>query len=137
MEVIDRLTSSREVATLKIPFNALFLDQPARAVLVEEFIRRDHSFKSFVAPEKLADCLRPLVDGLWEKISVILGMSIDSCKSTLKGVIDLRNRIAHEADVNPAYGGIELWPIYSEDVERSIDFLRSLGAAVAEIVSQT
>jgi hypothetical protein len=136
-EVMHRLVSRREVVGLKIPFNASLLTPAEQALLIEECIRNDNSFRSFVAPGKLAECLRPLVETPWDKISEELGESSATCKASLKRVVDLRNRIAHEADVNPAYGGIELWPIYSQDVVDSVAFLRSLGIAIGQVISDT
>jgi len=136
-EVLHRLTSGRDVALLKVPFNAALLSGAAQTLLIEECIRTENSFKSFVAPDKLADCLRSLIEGPWDKISEALGAPTLSLKQRLKAVVDLRNRIAHEADVNPGYGGIELWPIYSQDVNDSISFLRSLGRSIADVLTSS
>lgn len=133
-EVIHRFISKKSSATLKIPFDAGFLVGPSQAAAIDEHVRSETSYKSFVAPDKLAECLRPLIEKPWDKISVSLGIPAAVGKARLKSIIDLRNRIAHEGDVNPAFGGIDLWPIYSEDVEASIGFLRGLGTAVAQVV---
>ncbi|WP_375455778.1 HEPN domain-containing protein [uncultured Methylobacterium sp.] len=134
-EALHRLSFGKEIPILRVPFNAALLNGAAQAAMIENCIRKDNSFKSFVAPEKLAECLRQLTENPWDKVAEKLGASASSCKARLKGVVDLRNRIAHEADVNPAYGGIELWPIYSEDIENSIIFLRELGTAIARAVT--
>jgi len=133
-EFLYRFVSKRPSVTLKIPFNAGFLEGAAQAAAIDEHIRLDNSYKSFVAPDKLAECLRPLVEKPWDKISEIVGIPSAPCKARLKSIVDLRNRIAHEGDVNPAFGGLDLWPIYAEDVEASIFFLRNLGIAVARVV---
>lgn len=137
LEVIFRLTSLRPMPSLKIPFNTILSSDAERAMLVDASIRIDNSFKSFVAPDKLADCLRPLVGSTWEGVAAIRERSIAEDKASLKAAVDLRNRIVHEADVNPALGGIDLWPIYSSDVETSINFLKGFGAAVARVVSDS
>lgn len=134
-EVLHRFISNRSSGTLKIPFDAGFLAGAAQAMAIDEHVRSENSYKSFVAPDKLAECLRPLVERPWEKISTVLGIPSASCKAQLKNIVDLRNRIAHEGDVNPAFGGLDLWPIYAEDVEASVTFLRNLGAAVAHVVN--
>lgn len=137
LEVIHRLTSLQPLPSLRVPYNAVLSNDAERATLVDENIRLENSFKSFVAPDKLADCLRPLVGSIWDKVSVIRGRCIADEKAALKSVVDLRNRIAHEADVNPALGGIDLWPIYQSDVESSVTFLRGFGNAVARVVSDS
>lgn len=136
-EVVYRISARRKVDGFKIPFDALFIESSLHPVLVDEQIRRENSYKSFVAPDKIAECLRPLLAGSWDKIALEMCLPPTDCKARLKSIIDLRNRIAHEADVNPSYAGIELWPIYSVDVESSIDFLRSLGEAIAKVVDDT
>jgi hypothetical protein len=122
---------------LRVPFNTALSSGSDQAALVDEHIRLENSFKSFVAPDRLADCLRPLVGSIWDGVAAIRGRSIADEKSSLKAIVDLRNRIAHEADVNPALGGIELWPIYDADVEASVDFLRAFGTAVGQVVSDS
>ena len=134
-EILFRINSKKKVESLRLPFNLFLLNGISRVSAIEECIRKDNSYKSFVAPDKLADCLRPLVNSPWEKIADALNEPLPSCRNQLKNIVDLRNRIAHEADVNPNYGGIELWPIYSQDVEASIIFLRTLGAAIARVVN--
>ena len=135
LEVLQRLSLGKDIAAYRVPFNALHLQSSERDAAIEECIRKENAHKSFVAPEKVAECLRSLLDNPWEVVALYFGSEVKSCKAKLKSVVDLRNRIAHEADVNPAYGGVELWPIYGEDVVQSIDFLRKLGLAIAEALS--
>lgn len=137
MEVLDRLNSQKTVDSFHIPFNISHLTGVERSYLLDEHIRTQNSYKSFVAPDKVAECLRPLVEKPWEKVSREFGSPDSVCKARLKAVVGLRNRIAHEADVNPAYSGIELWPIYSQDVQDSVAFLRDLGRAIAEVITNT
>lgn len=134
-EVLHRFSLNRSTTTLKIPFDAGFLAGSSQLAAIDEHVRLENSFKSFVAPDKLAECLRPLVDRPWEKVSAVLKHPASSCKARLKSIVDLRNRIAHEGDVNPALGGLDLWPIYAEDVDASVTFLRRLGMAVAQVVN--
>lgn len=137
LEVAHRLGTKQEINLLRIPFNVLISPEQTQIDMIDECIRKDNSYKSFVAPDKLAECLRIFVDSPWDKIAASLGGSTSTLKAKLKSIVDLRNRIAHEADVNPAYGGVELWPIYSEDVDTSIAFLRQLGASIVEVVNET
>jgi len=134
LEVLDRFDSKKGITLLKVPFGAVIATGAMQIEIIDECVRRENSYKSFVAPDKVADILRILVENPWDKISIEMNTSSHDLKSTLKGVVDLRNRIAHEADVNPAYAGIELWPIYSDDVAASIKFLRALGNGIAAVV---
>lgn len=136
LEILRRLEFKQDILALKVPFAAMIAPESLKADIVDDCVRRENSYKSFVAPDKVADCLRVLIENPWEKIAAEAGSSPAELKAQLKGVVDLRNRIAHEADINPAYAGIELWPIYSVDVAASIIFLRKLGADIAAAVSK-
>lgn len=133
-EILHRFISKKSCPKIKIPFNAAFLTGIEQITAIDDQIRLENSYKSFVAPEKLGDCIRYFIDNPWDKISVILGTPSKTCRGQLKSIVDLRNRIAHEGDVNPNLGGVDLWPIYVEDVEASVTYLRKLGIAIAQII---
>lgn len=136
-EVSSRFILKIPSSTIKIPFNAGFLVGAEQISIIDEQIRLENSYKSFVSPDKLAECLRLLVEKPWDKISTVLCRPSSLCKEQLRNIVDLRNRIAHEGDVNPSFGGVELWPIYPEDVEASVRFLRELGTAIAQVVNDS
>jgi hypothetical protein len=136
-EVIHRLKEKRNVFYLRIPFELLIANNDDQIVNIDNTIRTENSFKSFVAPDKLAECLRAFMECPWDQIAIFHGEPAAICKAQLKSIVDLRNRIAHEADINPTYAGIDLWPIYVADVERSVDFLRSLATAIAKAIDNS
>lgn len=133
-EVIHRLVSKRPSSSLRIPFDAGFISGGDQVSLVDRHIRAENSYKSFVAPKRVAECLQPFLDNAWVRIAEEMDETAASSKLQLKSVVDLRNRIAHEGDVKPEYNGIELWSIYLEDVESSICFVRRLGASITSVV---
>jgi len=135
-EVLHRLAAGREVALLRVAFNSAIAPEPLRSSVIEQGIRTENSYKSFVAPDKLAECLRHLVEEPWIKLAAKMAVPVVDCKAALRRVVDLRNRIAHEADVNPDLAGIALWPIYSEDVRVSIDFIKALGGSVTQVIDE-
>jgi len=133
-EAIYRLSMGIEISSLRIPFNSLLVKDQELVATLSESIKRDHSHKSFIAPDKLSECLSVIVPSPWDKIADVLGEPSKSAKLKLRQIVDLRNRIAHEADVNPNYSGIELWPIYPGDVDESILYIKKLGAAVLSVI---
>nr|WP_281379545.1 HEPN domain-containing protein [Ancylobacter tetraedralis] len=135
LEILERLKIGQEIPALKVPYGAAITSGVLQMEIVDEYIRRENSYKSFVAPDKVGDCLRIIMDNPWDKISAEIGQPAAELKSNLKRFVDLRNRIAHEADVNPAYAGIALWPIYSEDVSNSISFIRNIGLGISKAVN--
>src|ERR1700759_5356643 len=84
---------------------------------IESEIRLRHSFLAFQHPDRIADAVRLFSDvRLWEEVANILGMAAQEVKSSLVLIVDRRNKIAHEADIDPSYPG-QRWPIDPEMVE--------------------
>lgn len=91
----------------------------------ETEIRERHSFLAFQQPDKVADAIRLFSDvKLWEAVAARMSSTDKVVKNHLRLIVDRRNKIAHEADMDPSYPGAR-WPIKETEVERSIRFLRS------------
>jgi hypothetical protein len=100
---------------------------------VGETVRQKHAWQSFQDPGKLADAIRLISPvRLWEDVGSELSMSPKDVKTRLKLVVDRRNKIAHEADLDPANPGFR-WPITATMVNDTIDFIDSLGDAVFKV----
>jgi hypothetical protein len=134
-EVALRTSSRKDVARLLVPFQVAVADPAQVPALIDAHIYSNHAYKSFVAPDKIAELLCQLIESPWEKISAEMGGAPKEVKSRLREIVRWRNRIAHEADINPTYGGIELWPVRVDDVETSLQFLEELGEAIAAALS--
>ena len=90
--------------------------------LENEIIIRN-SWKSFQQAEKVAEAIRLISDiNLWVEIANKSGKNPNDLKSTLNLIVDRRNKIAHEADMDPSYPGIR-WPIDEVMVENAIEFI--------------
>lgn len=96
----------------------------------EADVRERHSFLSFQQPDKIADAIR-LFHGkpLWAGVSARMVRTEESIKTQLRLIVDRRNKIAHEADVDPSFPG-ERWPISPNDPVIAINFLESLCEAI-------
>ena len=106
-------------------------------VILEKELSDKLSFMSFQSPDKVMDALS-LIWGEPHKMQVLaVDMNISGCninekahnlKQELTTIIQRRNQIAHEGDINPATQlprSIEL-----SDVNKASDFISSLGHAV-------
>lgn len=92
----------------------------------EAEVRERHSFLSFQQPDKVADAIRLFSDvRLWQEVASKMASTDKALKDRLKLIVDRRNKIAHEADLDPSYPGSR-WPIKTADVEQSLQFLRTL-----------
>lgn len=117
-------------STFKIPTELLFDSASETANRLESEIRERHSFLSFQQPDKVADAIRIISDiKLWQEISKIINKSDKELKDQLKLIIDRRNKIAHEADIDPSYPGAR-WPITEHDVAYAVSLLSSIAETI-------
>jgi HEPN superfamily RiboL-PSP-like protein len=102
-------------------------------VWVGETVREKHSWQSFQDPDKLADAIR-LISAikLWESVGAELGLQSKDVKIRLKLIVDRRNQIAHEADLDPSSPGFR-WPIDAKLVNDTVDFVEQVGDAVFKV----
>lgn len=97
---------------------------------LDNAIRTKHSFLSFQKPDKIADAVRLFSSTqLWEDAAVHLGMSAKDAKITLGLIVDRRNKIAHEADVDPSFPG-QRWPIDPSMTKNMVDIIEAIGNAI-------
>lgn len=97
-------------------------------------VRDRHGYLSFQQPDKIADAIRLISPiRLWRDVAAHLCIDENDLKSKLRLIVDRRNKIAHEADIDPSYPGTR-WPISEGDVESTILFLRSLCDAIHSLV---
>jgi hypothetical protein len=109
------------------------LYQSTSQQVFEDEIRLKHSFLSFQFPDRIADAVRLFSDvKLWEEVGNELGKEAKTVKSSLVLIIDRRNKIAHEADIDPSYPG-QRWPIDSAMVERTCDELEAIARAIFKV----
>lgn len=102
---------------------------------LEAEIRDRHSFLSFQQPDKIADAIRLFTDvKLWQAVGAKLGTDEATLKSTLRLIVDRRNKIAHEADLDPSYPGAR-WPITEADTAQCRQFLSGLVGAIHAVVA--
>ncbi|WP_191083394.1 HEPN domain-containing protein [Roseococcus microcysteis] len=96
-------------------------------------VQQSHSFLSFQRPDKIADAVRKFSSiELWNSVGVYLGKSPKDVKMSLELLVDRRNKIAHEADIDPTFGASR-WTISEEDVTRSIDLVEEICVAIYQV----
>lgn len=101
----------------------------------ENEVRDRHSFLSFQQPEKIADAIRLFTDvKLWQSVATSLGQTEPTVKATLRLIVDRRNKIAHEADLDPSYPGTR-WPISETDATQCREFVKALVRAIHATVA--
>ncbi len=101
---------------------------------LEDFIREDHGWKSFQHPDNIADAIRLISDvNLWKEVGQKMGHNASYIKTELKAIVERRNKIAHEADMDYTLIG-RRWPITENDVTHVVDFISELGETIYTVV---
>ena len=108
---------------------------PGSTQWLEDEIRRQHSWLTFQQPDKVADAIRVFCGKeLWKEVGIQLGIDAKSAKNRLALIVDRRNKIAHEADMDPSSPGSR-WPIDEALVQDAIDMLERIGDAIFAVVT--
>lgn len=98
-------------------------------------IRERHSYLSFQQPDKIADAIKLVSNKkLWKEVGITMGKNEKEIKQQLSAIVDRRNKIAHEADINPTYNLGELWNIDEILVNNAVDFLEKLVGAIHQVI---
>lgn len=123
--------------SFKIPLSAAGLgiaNSPQDAWL-DQAIRDAHSWPSFQHPDKIADAIR-LISAvkLWDSVACQLGTDAQQVKARLITIVDRRNKIAHEADMDPTNLGTQ-WPIDSVPVNDALRFIDTVVKAIFAAVA--
>jgi hypothetical protein len=96
---------------------------PTSSGWLDREIRTKHGFASFQQADKIADAIRLISSvHLWNEVSTRLGIPVVDIKNRLQLIVDRRNKIAHEADIDPSFPGSR-WPITSADATGATDFV--------------
>jgi hypothetical protein len=89
---------------------------------------------SFQEPAKIADGLSLIwtENRKWTKIAALVGQPEEDLKKMLKNIVDRRNKIVHEADIDPITEtrlGIDL-----ANVQVSVDIIDKIAKAIFDLV---
>ena len=108
---------------------------PADDSWLEDQIRSRHGYQSFQRPDKIAGAIRLISSvQLWNEVAQHSGMTAQQVKQKLTLVVERRDKIAHEADMNPSFPG-NRWPIDEILADDAIDFIELLAETIYTLVS--
>lgn len=106
-----------------------------KASWLEDEVRDRLGYQSFQQPEKIADAIRLISDQkLWDEVAVILGKSAKEVKQQLSVIVDRRNKIAHEADIDPTFGIGNRWNIDENQVNDAVNFIQQVVESIHQIL---
>jgi hypothetical protein len=102
---------------------------------LDEAVREAHSWLSFQQPDKIADAIRLVSPAkLWEEVGAHLGSQPKQVKLQLTAIVDRRNKIAHEADLDPTNPG-ERWPIDEVLVREALTYIDKVADAINAVAA--
>ncbi len=107
------------------------LSDDDRLILFEQEIRRLHGYKTFQTADAISQALSLIgIKTVWDKVGRTLSMDTVDVRDQLDLIVDRRNRIAHESDVDPTLGIGNKYPIDSALVDETVEFLNSIAHAI-------
>jgi len=108
---------------------------PPKEYYFEQEIISKLRIVAYQSPENIADGLSYIWDEKhkWQKIAAAIAMKEDQARTQLKLIVDRRNKIAHEADVDITSGG--KFSISKSDCESSVLFIEKSGEEIVKLVT--
>ena len=97
-------------------------------------VRTRHGLLSFQQADKVAKAIH-LISAveLWNEVGIRLATPAKNIKNNLQLIVQRRNKIAHEADIDPSFPGLR-WPITPADVTSATDFVERICETIHQIV---
>lgn len=121
-------------ALLPVLSNSI-LQRLNNASWLEDEIRERLSYQSFQQPDKIADAIRFISnEKLWDEVAKKLGKSAKEVKQQLSAIVDRRNKIAHEADIDPTFGIGSRWYIDEVLVNDAVNFIEQVVESIHQIL---
>jgi len=105
---------------------------------LEDEIRQRLSYKSFQKPDNIVKAVLLISNKkLWKEVSINMGRlakDAEDIKNQLSLIVDRRNKIAHEADIDPSYPIGDRWPIDELLVNEAVDFIEQVVESIHNIL---
>ncbi|MFH7028833.1 MAG: HEPN domain-containing protein [Heteroscytonema crispum UTEX LB 1556] len=102
---------------------------------LENEIRERLSYQSYQQPDKIADAIRLISDKkLWDEVAAKIGKPTKDIKQQLSLIVDRRNKIAHEADIDPTFNIGDRWNIDELLVNDAVDFIEQVVESIHQIL---
>ncbi|MEA5509792.1 HEPN domain-containing protein [Crocosphaera sp. UHCC 0190] len=102
---------------------------------LEDEIRENLGYKSFQQPDKIAEAIKLISDKkLWEEVATSMNKDAQYIKQQLTFIVDRRNKIAHEADIDPTYNLGNRWPINEFLVNDAVNFIEQIVERIHQVL---
>lgn len=136
------LRSSLSTAFLNVGVSMNFVTQALgsasiadQTALFEQEIRRLHGVKTFQKASSISEALSLIgLQQVWDKVGAELGRQTTDIRTQLDLLVDRRNGIAHEGDIDPSAGFALKYPIDLTTTRKAADFIDDMVKAIHKVV---
>jgi hypothetical protein len=126
---------SHTIPGLITAISSCILNRLNNASWLEDEIRERHGYLSFQQPDKIADAIRLISDKrLWDEVSTKIGRPTRDIKQQLSLIVERRNKIAHEADIDPSFNLGNRWSIDEILVNDAVDFIEQVVESIHQVL---
>ncbi len=130
-DISNKNTVSIPLSTVKVLLHINSEEEQKK--ILDEQIKEITSKHSYQAPRAIEKALGMInINKIWSRISNILSISADDTQRTLALIINRRNKIAHEADINFITG--EKTEITQTAINDCLEFTTLLVEAIDQII---
>ncbi len=129
------LQQSYTVSSLIPTISSRILDKLNNTSWLESEIRERLGYQSFQQADKIADAIRYISNKkLWDEVALQMTKSVKDIKQQLNSIVDRRNKIAHEADIDPTFNIGSRWNIDELLVGDAVDFIEILVESIHQVL---
>lgn len=131
------LQESHKVSDLIPVISGSILSRLNDTAWLENEIRERLGYQSFQQADKIADAIRYISDKkLWDEVADQMNRSARDVKQQLNSVVDRRNKIAHEADIDPTFNIGNRWNIDEAMVSDAVSFIETLIESIHQVLME-
>lgn len=129
------LQQSYTVAALIPAISSSVVKRLNNASWLEDEIRERLGYQSFQQPKKIAEAIRYISDkNLWDEVANKISRPAKDIKQQLNSIVDRRNKIAHEADIDPTFNIGNRWNIDEVLVGNAVDFIEQIVESIHQVL---
>lgn len=129
------LQQSYTVAALIPAISSSVVNRLNNSSGLEDEIRERLGYESFQQADKIADAIRYISDKkLWDEVANKISKPAKDIKQQLNSIVDRRNKIAHEADIDPTFNIGDRWNIDEVLVGDAVDFIEQIVENIHQVL---
>jgi len=131
----DFLQQSHTISNLIPAVASSIMNRLNSTSWLESEIRERLGYQSFQQADKIADAIRYISNKkLWDEIAIQMNRPAKDIKQQLNSIVDRRNKIAHEADIDPTFNIGNRWNIDEVLVGDAVDFIEELVESIHQVL---